>query len=70
LKEFLNVLGPDDDIAHFQYTKKNNKASGPALVGIELADANDFDGLVSRMTQKGINFEHINNNPMLFEMLV
>ena len=70
LKEFLNVLGPDDDIAHFQYTKKNNKASGPALVGIELADANVFDGLVSRMTQKGINFEHINNNPMLFEMLV
>lgn len=70
LKEFLNVLGPDDDIAHFQYTKKNNKASGPALVGIELADADDFDGLVSRMTEKGINFEHINNNPMLFEMLV
>ena len=70
LKEFLNVLGPDDDIAHFQYTKKNNKASGPALVGIELSDSKDFQGLVDRMTATGINFEHINDNPMLFEMLV
>ena len=70
LKEFLNVLGPDDDIAHFQYTKKNNKASGPALVGIELSDSQDFQGLVDRMTATGINFEHINDNPMLFEMLV
>ncbi len=70
LKEFLNVLGPDDDIAHFQYTKKNNKASGPALVGIELSDSQDFSGLLDRMKATGINFEHINDNPMLFEMLV
>lgn len=70
LKEFLNVLGPNDDIAHFQYTKKNNRASGPALVGIELSDSADFSDLVRRMTQTGINFEHLNDNPMLFEMLV
>ncbi|MCB0855334.1 MAG: threonine ammonia-lyase IlvA, partial [Bacteroidetes bacterium] len=37
LREFLvNVLGPKDDIAHFEYTKKNNRDTGPALVGIEL----------------------------------
>ncbi len=70
LKEFLNILGPDDDIAHFQYTKKNNRDSGPALVGIELKSQDDFQPLIDRMTIKGINFEHINNNPMLFEMLV
>lgn len=37
LREFLDeVLGPTDDITRFEYTKKNNKSDGPALVGIEL----------------------------------
>lgn len=70
LRDFLNVLGPNDDIAHFEYTKKNNRDSGPALVGIELKDSTDFDQLLSRMNSAGINYEHLNNNPMLFEMLV
>lgn len=70
LRDFLNVLGPNDDIAHFEYTKKTNRASGPALVGLELQSKNDFQSLVERMKKEGINFEHINDNPMLFEMLV
>ena len=70
LKDFLNVLGPNDDIAHFQYTKKNNRQSGPALVGIELQQAEDFDKLIKQMDAQSINYQHINNNPMLFEMLV
>lgn len=70
LRDFLNVLGPNDDIAHFQYTKKSNRENGPALVGIELAKPDDFQPLLDRMDQQGINYEHINNNPMLFEMLV
>lgn len=70
LREFLEVLGPEDDIAHFQYTKKNNRENGPALVGVELKDRNDFKALQNRMIEKGINYQHINNNPMLFEMLV
>ena len=70
LKDFLNVLGPNDDIAHFQYTKKNNRENGPALVGIELEASEDFDSLLKRMDTQGINYQHINNNPMLFEMLV
>jgi len=70
LREFLDVLGPNDDIAHFQYTKKSSREQGPALVGIELEDQNDFESLVDRMKRQSINFQHINNNPMLFEMLV
>ncbi|MBS5341297.1 MAG: threonine ammonia-lyase IlvA, partial [Actinomyces sp. oral taxon 181] len=36
LRSFLeDVLGPGDDIVHFEYTKKNNRDSGPALVGID-----------------------------------
>ena len=70
LKEFLSVLGPEDDITHFEYTKKNNRSSGPALVGVELQDKSDFDGLISRMKERNINFEHINNSPILFEWII
>lgn len=70
LKEFLNVLGPEDDIAHFEYTKKNNRESGPALVGIELQNREDFQPLLDRMTKADIKYEHLNKNPMLFEMLI
>lgn len=70
LKEFLEVLGPNDDIAHFQYTKKSSRTQGPALVGIELKNQNDFEGLQKRMEKQQISFQHINNNLMLFQMLV
>ncbi|MEC5165784.1 hypothetical protein RCH18_001516 [Flavobacterium sp. PL11] len=37
LKEFVNdILGPDDDITYFQFTKKNSPEVGPAVVGLEL----------------------------------
>jgi threonine dehydratase len=63
-------LGPDDDIAHFEYTKKTNRDTGPALVGLEVKSQEDFLSLLDRMNKEGINYEHLNNNPMLFEMLV
>lgn len=70
LRDFLELLGPDDDIAHFQYTKKNSRESGPALVGIELKSSDDYDPLIHRMTQMGIDFQPINHDRTLFEMLV
>jgi len=70
LRDFLNLLGPDDDIAHFEYTKKTNRDTGPALVGLEFRSQEDYQPLLDRMVAAGINFEHINTNPMLFEMLV
>ncbi len=70
LREFLTVLGPKDDIAHFEYTKKNNRQTGPALVGIELEEEKDFNPLVQRMRDANIDYHHLNGNPLLFEMLV
>jgi threonine dehydratase len=70
LRDFLTLLGPKDDISHFEYTKKNNRDTGPALVGLELASMKDFDILVEKMRVQGIDFQYLNNNPMLFEMLV
>ena len=70
LRDFLNLLGPNDDITHFQYTKKNNRENGPALVGIELTNAKDFDILVQKMTSESITFRHLNDDPTLFETMV
>ena len=70
LKEFLDLLGPQDDIARFEYTKKTNRDSGPALVSIELKDPLDFAPLMKRMKSAQIDFQHLNKSPLLFEMLV
>lgn len=70
LRDFLNVLGDQDDITHFEYIKKHNRESGPALVGIELNQKEDYDILIDRMKKRGIQFQPLNNNPMLFELLV
>lgn len=71
LREFLNdVLGENDDITHFEYTKKNSRESGPALVGIELKEDTDYQSLIERMKEHQINFQPLNNSPMLFDLLV
>jgi len=71
LKEFVvDVLGANDDIAYFEYTKKNNRDKGPAVVGIELKSKDDFEPLVTRMKQKGFLGEYLNDNPELFQFLI
>lgn len=71
LKDFLNnVLGPDDDITHFEYTKKHNRESGPALVGLQLQHKDDYQKLLHRMNKHNINYQALNNSRMLFELLV
>ncbi|WP_457290277.1 threonine ammonia-lyase IlvA [Pedobacter sp. UYP24] len=71
LKLFVNnVLGPHDDITRFEFIKKTNRENGPALVGIELTNSDDYQALVERM--KAFKFEiiELNNDQTLFEYLV
>ncbi|MFD1675692.1 threonine ammonia-lyase IlvA [Alicyclobacillus fodiniaquatilis] len=71
LKEFIdNVLGPDDDITRFEYTKKNNREDGPALVGIELKRKEEYQFLIERMERHGIRYIDINKDPALFHLLI
>lgn len=70
LKEFLTTLGPNDDITHFEYTKKTNRETGAALVGIELKKTEDYDALLQRMNDLHIKYQPINDDAMLFDMLV
>ena len=60
LRRFLNdVLGPDDDIALFEYLKKNNRETGAALVGLELARATDLEPLLQRMEDASFDCERL-----------
>ena len=71
LREFLDkVLGPEDDIAHFEYSKKTSREQGPALIGIEVKQREDFDPLVERMEAANMNYEYVNNQPHLFRFLI
>ncbi|HSO87892.1 MAG TPA: threonine ammonia-lyase [Draconibacterium sp.] len=64
------VLGPTDDITHFQYSKKTNREKGPAVIGIEVQNKEDFNGLIRRMEENGFIYEYLNEKQDLFQILV
>ncbi len=71
LKLFVNeVLGPYDDITRFEFIKKTERESGPALVGIELKDPKDYAGLLKRMKTSKFEMIELNQDQTLFEYLV
>lgn len=71
LKEFVgSILGPTDDITHFEYSKKHHREKGPAVVGIEIKDPADFEPLVERMKANNFYGQYLNDNPDLFQFLI
>ena len=65
-----DIIGPTDDLVYIQYIRKTNKEEGPALIGIEVAAKEDFKALMRRMDANNINYEYINENNKLFEILI
>ena len=71
LRDFLEqVLGSDDDITHFEYSKKNNREKGPALVGIEIQKPENLQPLLDRMKSRKFPYEYLNENSDLFHYLI
>lgn len=71
LKEFVNnILGDDDDITYFQFKQKNNRESGPVIVGLELKNKNDITAIKTKMTSKGFQFRYLNEKEDLFTQLI
>ncbi|GAA4234555.1 threonine ammonia-lyase IlvA [Postechiella marina] len=71
LKEFVvDILGPNDDITHFEYAKKTNRENGAAVVGIELKSAEDLQPLIDRMKTQNFYGDYLNDKPDLFQFLV
>ncbi len=70
LKDFLTILGPDDDIARFEYLKKSARNFGSVLIGIETSDAANFERIEAEMTAGGFEHRDITNDQILAEFLI
>jgi threonine dehydratase len=70
LREFLFMLGPDDDIARFEYLKKSARNFGSVLIGIETSEAANFAQLFARMDAAGFAYRDITGDEALAEFLI
>ncbi len=71
LREFVvEILGPNDDITHFEYTKKTNRENGAAIVGVQLKSPNDLEPLITKMKLHNFFGDYLNDKPELFQFLV
>jgi threonine dehydratase len=71
LRRFLDdILGPDDDITLFEYVKRNNRETGPALVGLELGSPEDLAPMLKRMAAAPHRIELVPPDSPLFTFLV
>ena len=71
LKEFVSeVLGSNDDITRFEYTKKINRGTGPVVIGILLKDPNELEQLLANLAAFDPEFINLQDNASLYTLLV
>ena len=70
LKDFLGLLGPNDDIFRFEYLKKSARNFGSVLIGIDSDAPENFPRLCERMAATGIAYQDITDNADLMGLIV
>lgn len=70
LKDFLNFLGPEDDIARFEYLKKSARNYGSVLIGIETRNAANFDKLFAQLDSAGFTYQDITDDDLLSQFVI
>ena len=70
LREFLEMLGPDDDIARFEYLKKSARNFGSVLIGIETKEAANFQKLFDQLEAAAFQYRDITQDEILSEFLI
>ncbi|SPJ23153.1 threonine ammonia-lyase IlvA [Palleronia abyssalis] len=70
LRDFLDLLGPDDDIARFEYLKKSARNFGSVLIGIETVAEENFAALFARLDAAEFTYRDITNDQLLAELLI
>ncbi len=70
LKEFLNFLGPDDDIARFEYLKKSARNFGSVLIGIETTDPVNFEVFFEKLAANGFTYTDITEDETLAQFVI
>lgn len=70
LRDFLGLLGPEDDVVRFEYLKKSARNFGSVLIGIETREAKNFVVLRKRFDEAGWAYQDITENETLFGFIV
>ncbi|WP_083196715.1 threonine ammonia-lyase [Rhizobium sp. AC27/96] len=70
LRDFLNMLGPEDDIARFEYLKKSARNFGSILIGIETKNPDNFKELIAQFEKSGMGYEDITENDILANLII
>ncbi|WP_233470428.1 threonine ammonia-lyase [Neorhizobium petrolearium] len=70
LRDFLNLLGPEDDIARFEYLKKSARNFGSILIGIETTRPENFAALIERFEAAGMGYQDITENDILASLII
>lgn len=70
LREFLGMLGPDDDVARFEYLKKSARNFGSVLIGIETKSPENFTALFAKLDAAAFPYRDITNDGILSEFLI
>lgn len=71
LKEFVSeVLGTDDDITRFEYTKKINRGTGPVVIGILLKEPEALTQLLTNLANFDPEYINLRDNASLYTLLV
>ena len=70
LRDFLEMLGPEDDIARFEYLKKSARNFGSVLIGIETSAPENFDALFAKLDAEGFVWSDITQDEVLAEFII
>ena len=70
LRDFLDLLGPGDNITRFEYLKKNSRNFGSVLIGIETDRPGSFGPLAERVAERGFGFRDITDDKILADFLI
>ena len=70
LKDFLALLGPDDDIARFEYLKKSARNFGTVLLGIETSNPENFALLSQRLETAGMSIRDITGDEAMVDLII
>ena len=70
LKDFLGLLGPDDDISRFEYLKKSARNFGTVLLGIETSVPENFASLSERLENAGMSIRDITRDEAMVDLII
>lgn len=71
LKELLiDVIGEKIDITFFEYQKKNQRETGPIVIGIEIEKKEDYIEFKDRLKKSELEYDYLNKNNHYLKLLL